>query len=108
MNGAFMKPGYTAVAGSTLAIPLTHGVVKKTTGGAEALTLANGLPGQLVHIILVTDGGTGTLTPATATGVATIIFADAGDRASLLYVNDTIGWIVLGLSGVAGPPVTTV
>ena len=38
----------------------------------------------------------------------TIVFADAGDRAQLYYVDDTIGWIILGLSGVAGPPVTTV
>ncbi len=107
VGGLFMKPGYTAVAGATLAIPLTHGVVNKTTGGAEALTLANGLPGQLLKIVLTTDGGDGTLTPTTATGWATIVFGDAGDSATLLYVNDTIGWIILGLSGKAAPPAHT-
>ena len=110
MNGLFSKPGYTTSAADSLAMPLTHGLVTKTTGGdAEALTLANGLPGQILHIHIGTDGGgDGTLTPTTATGWATIVFADAGDRAQLLYINDTVGWIILGLSGVAGPPVTTV
>ena len=79
-----------------------------TTGGAEALTLANGAAGQVLHLFLGTDGGDGTLTPTTKTGFATIVFADAGDRATLYYVNDTIGWIILGLTGVSAPPVTTV
>jgi len=92
-----------------LAIPVTHAIVQKTTGGdAEALTLADGIPGQLLIIHLVTDGGgDGTLTPVTATGWATIVFADVKDQAVLYYVDDTIGWIILGLSGTAGPPAHT-
>ena len=99
-----------AVAADVLAIPITHPYVIKTTGGdAEALTLANGLPGQMLVIDVAVDGGgDGTLTPTTVTGFATIVFADAGDRAVLLYVDDTVGWIILGLSGVAAPPVTTI
>ena len=106
-----LAPSDTAsvtVAGGTVAIPVTHAVVSKTTGGVESLTLANGSPGQVLQIILTTDGGDGTLAPTTKTGFATIVFADAGDRATLYYVNDTVGWIILGLSGVAAPPVTTV
>lgn len=100
----------TTSAADSLAIPVTHAYVEKTTGAdAEALTLADGKPSQILFIELATDGGgDGTLTPATATGWATIVFADAGDRATLLYVDDTIGWVIVGLSGVAGPPVTTV
>ncbi len=100
----------TTIAADVLAIPVTHGYVIKTTGGdAEALTLANGDPSQVLVIDLDTDGGgDGTLTPATATGWATIVFADAGDQAILLYVDDTIGWIILGMNGVAQPPVKTV
>ena len=100
-----------AVAADALAIPVTGApyIVKTTGADAEALTLANGVPGQTVYIDLDTDGGgDGTLTPTTCTGFATIVFADAGDRAWLGYVDDTVGWIILGLSGVAGPPVTTV
>ena len=102
-----LAPSDTAtvdVAAATLAIPVTHAVVNKTTGGAEALTLANGKPGQVLQIILAVDGGDGTLTPATKTGFANIVFADAGDKATLYYVNDTVGWIILGLSGKAAPP----
>jgi hypothetical protein len=100
----------TTSAADSLAIPVTHAYVTKTTGAdAEALTLADGKPGQILCITLGTDGGgDGTLTPSTATGWATIVFADAGDRAVLWYIDDTIGWIILGLSGVAQPPVTTV
>lgn len=99
-----------SVAADVLAIPLTHPIISKSTGAdAEALTLADGVPGQMINIILTTDGGgSGTLTPTTKTGFATIVFADAGDRAVLMYVDDTVGWIIIGLSGVAAPPVTTV
>ncbi len=113
INGFYHPGGSTTSAADALAIPVTSSVVAKTTGGdAEALTIVNGTPGQVLTIYIATDGGgDGTLTAATnstGTGWATIVFADAGDRAVLQYVDDTIGWIILGLSGVAGPPVTTV
>ena len=97
-------------AADSLAIPVTARYVAKTTGAdAEALTLANGVPGQRLNIALVTDGGgVGTLTPATSSGFATIVFADAGDIADLEYVDDTVGWVLVGTAGVAAPPVITV
>jgi len=100
----------TTIAADVLAIPVTHAIVAKTTGGdAEALTLADGKPGQKLIVYLTVDGGgDGTLTPVTATNWATIVFADAGDQAVLLYVDDTIGWVIDSLSGVAQPPVKTV
>lgn len=100
----------TTSAADSLAIPVTHRYVAKTTGAdGEALTLANGTPGQVLTISLVTDGGgDGTLTPATSSGWATIVFADAGDTATLEYVDDTTGWIVVGLAGVSAPPAMTV
>ncbi len=100
----------TTVILDVLVIPVTHAYVAKTTGGdAEALTLANGKPSQVLVINLTTDGGgAGTLTPATSTGWATIVFDDPGDQAVLMYVDDTIGWIILGASGTAGPPAITV
>lgn len=102
--------GNVAVAADVLAIPVTHAHVSKTTGAdAEALTLANGTPGQILTITLVVDGGgDGTLTPATCTGFATIVFADAGDSAALRYVDDTVGWVLVGTAGVAAPPAITV
>lgn len=98
--------GSTTVAADELAIPVTHSVVLKTTGAdAEALTLANGVPGQVLSIILAVDGGgTGTLTPATKTGWTTCAFADAGDVLTVQYVDDTVGWMILGTAGIAAPP----
>ena len=95
------------VAADVLAIPVTHLYVEKTTGGdAEALTLADGQPGQFLMINLTTDGGgTGTLTPTTTTGFSTIAFDEAIDQAVLFYVDDSTGWIVWSATGAAGPPV---
>lgn len=109
-NVANYVSGSVNVAADVLAIPVTHSIVRKTTGAdAEALTLANGVPGQVLVITLVVDGGgDGTLTPTTKTGWATIVFADAGDTATLQYIDDTVGWVILGLSGVAAPPAMTV
>jgi hypothetical protein len=106
----FPQTSEVKVTAGVLAIPLTALHVSKTTGGiAEALTLANGKRGQMLIIDLeVPSVGVGTLTPDTSTGWATIVFADAGDQATLLYVDDTIGWVILGLAGVAAPPAITI
>ena len=103
-------PSSTTVAADVLAIPVTHQYVAKTTGAdAEALTLADGAEGQVLIINLTTDGGgAGTLTPTTKTGFATIVFADAGDQAVLKFIDSTVGWVIVGLSGVAAPPAITV
>lgn len=93
----------TTVAADVLVIPVSHGFVSKTTGGdAEALTLADGYPGQLLVVEVTTaGGGAGTITPATATGWATVVLTIVGDTAVLLYVNDEIGWILLNTMGTA-------
>lgn len=105
---AYTPGGTVAVAADALAIPVTHSIVAKTTGAdAEALTLANAQKGQILTIDLAVDGnGDGTLTPTTKSGFTSIVFADAGDNATLMYVDDTVGWIILGTAGVAAPPVT--
>lgn len=97
---------YTTCAADVLAIPITHGYVAKTTGSdPEALTLADGEPGQTLQIQLATDGnGDGTLTPATKTGFVSIVFADAGDTALLHFLNKTRGWIILALWGASAQP----
>lgn len=105
--GIVAVSGATTKAGGTLAVPITHRFVTMTTGGVEALTLANGEPGQMITVTLGTDGGDGTLTPATCTGFATIVFADPKDTATLLYMDDTIGWVLLGTYGTAAPPVVS-
>jgi len=99
----------TTSAADSDAIPLTHGIVAKTTAAiATSLTLANGEPGQELMIYLAVDGGgAGTLTPTTTTGFTDIVFDDAGDQVVLRYIDDTIGWIILSATGVAAPPAIT-
>lgn len=73
-----------------------------TTGaGAAALTLADGtFIGQRKAIQLVVDGGgTATLTPVNLSGGTTIAFADAGDRAELLW--DGSNWLAIDLLNLA-------
>lgn len=96
----------TTVAADVLAIPVTHEVVGKTTGAdAEALTLANGSPGQVLQIRLDVDGGgDGTLTPTTKTGFASIVFADAGDTVTLKFIDATVGWVILAAFGASAQP----
>lgn len=98
--------GSTTSAADSLAIPITASYVAKTTGAdAEALTLADGVEGQILVISLAVDGGgTGTLTPTTKSGFVSIAFADAGDTAALMFVNSTVGWVILGTAGVTAPP----
>ena len=94
-------PGFIAVQQSTLAIPVTHDLVMKDTSDlATALTLADGDPGQLLSVVISDAGGAaGTITPTRAYGFATVVLSDSGDRATLLYLNDTQGWTVLGATG---------
>lgn len=95
---------YAAGAG---ALPITHAVITyESTGGAEALTLADGKPGQILHVNHDTDGGNGVITPATALGYTSIDLADDGDMVTFQFV-DTQGWIILGTAGNAAPPVVT-
>jgi hypothetical protein len=68
------------------------------TTGANALSLANGLyVGQRKTVYMRTDGGDGTLTPATPNGFATITFNDVRDVAELEWT--AAGWIIVGVAG---------
>ena len=69
-----------------------------TTTGAQAQTLANGVAGQIKTISMVSDGGDGTLTPATFAGGSTITFNDVGDSVMLIY-NTTGGWALVSNNG---------
>lgn len=80
------------------AVPITSGTVRLTTTGADALTLANGANGQILSIVMVADGGDGTLTPTTKTGFSTITFTAVGNSVTLQYFT-TLGWMILSNNG---------
>ncbi len=84
------------------AVSIATGTTAYTTAGvADALTLANGVAGQIKTIVLdvLTSGGhTAILTPTTKTGFTTVTFAVAGDTVTLQYFT-TRGWMVLSSKG---------
>ncbi len=88
----------TATLTGAGAIGLTTVVTEIVTTGANALTLADGVDGQVKILVMKTDGGDGTLTPTTKTGFSTIVFNDAGDGCSLVFTTTT-GWIVFSNNG---------
>lgn len=88
------------------AADITSLITDVTSTGADAVTLADGDTGQTKIITLIVDGGTMTLTPATALGYATIVFADAGDTVTLLF-KKALGWTVIGQGGLGTGPVVT-
>ena len=76
------------------AVDVTSAVTHVTTTGADALTLADGVSGQRKYIVMVTDGGDGTLTPTSLANGSTITFDDVGDSADLLFTNSA--WHFMG------------
>ena len=85
---------YVAYSAGAGALPITKDVIFLTTGGAEALTLADGVIGQRLKIIMVSDGGAGTLTPANFGNGTTITFDDDGDSVELIF--DGTNWWTVG------------
>lgn len=88
------------------AISITAYSTEVTTTGTDALTLADGEKvGQVKKIILVVDGGVGTLTPANFVDGTTVAFADVGDYVVLMYTDS--GWRAIesgnDVDGVTGP-----
>lgn len=102
VQGGFMTSETTSLSGAG-AVAITGAIHEITTTGTDALTLADGVEGQRLCIVMVTDGGDGTLTPTSGGGYTTITFADAGDSCELLFTNSN--WYVLGSGGLAGGPV---
>lgn len=89
--------GRTAKTGGVLAIPITHGTVELVTGDAEALTLADGVEGQTLNIVMFSDGGAGTLAATNIANLSTsIVFDDIGDSASLFYSGFLTQWVYIG------------
>jgi hypothetical protein len=71
-----------------------------STGTGDALTLADGVAGQIKTIVYVAEAAgadTGVLTPATPLGFATITFNGVGDSATLQYF--TQGWAIISVRG---------
>lgn len=84
------------------AVNLTDPITEVTTTGTDALTLANGVAGQIKIVTMVVDGGDGTLTPTTPLGYSSITFDAIGDSVTLVYTS--AGWVVVGVNGATVNP----
>lgn len=94
---------------------LAYGIIQKVSIDSTddvKVTLANGTPGQMVTIMLmdnvsggdwvITDDGVSATAQAAllSTGWDDLTFDTDLDSITLLYVDDTIGWIIVGNNGV--------
>lgn len=68
----------------------------------RTLTFGNGYPGQLMFLVAepLSDTGTLTIDVTTQFGWTSISMDTIGDTVTLLYVDDTLGWIVAAAQGV--------
>ena len=93
-----------ALTAATGTVSVATAITTIATGAASAYTLANGTPGQTKHIVMITDGGNAVITVATP-GMpgtdTTLTFDTVGDACTLLFIDTTSGWAVVGNNGVA-------
>ena len=88
-------PQALAAAG---AVSITTTLTTIASSGVIALTIPDGIQGQIKVIVFITDGGTATLTPATMNDGTTLAFADVGDSAILMWIGAS-GWQVISMAG---------
>ena len=97
VSGKFQKPLILGQEVDNItgagAVSTTKQISSIVSGGAIALTLADGVEGQIKHIVMKTDGGDATLTPANLAGGTTITF-DNNDTATLIFLGGT--WYMVG------------
>ena len=92
-TGTVIENATTSLSGAG-AVAITGRIHEITTTGTDALTLADGTEGQRLSVVMVADGGDGTLTPTNLAGGTTITFAAVGDTAELLFTNGA--WYMMG------------
>jgi hypothetical protein len=94
-TGRFIGTAVTQTGAGALS--LLFSIVRIVSTGANALTLANGTAGQEITLVMITDGGDATLTPANKVGFSTITFNDIGDTATLVFTNSN--WYIKSVNG---------
>ena len=93
------------IATPTTAVPVSYSLVSITLNSAagQVFTLANGTAGQILTIVAgtKTSSDTAVITPTLCTGFTTITLVYAKQSVTLLYVNDTLGWILIGQGAIS-------
>lgn len=93
--------GSTSMTTYDETIPIAYSHILKAISSDSTYddgVLPDGEPGQLLTLQITERFGSGTfiVTPATATGWATVTFDAAGEFCTWWYVDDTQGWVVFG------------
>ena len=101
VNGSFVTAETSTRSGAG-AIPVTASLCEITSTGADAMTLADGVEGQHLTLLFVTDGGDATITPSNFANGTTITFADVNDSCDLVFTNSK--WYMKG-AGYGAPAV---
>lgn len=99
-RAGFAVYGVTQMATNQNAIFPSYNFVQKDISSNPSFqtgTLPNGEQGQIITIQITScpSGASWTLTPTTKTGFTSLYFEGVGDLITLLYLNDTNGWIPL-------------
>lgn len=83
---------------------IAYSYVEKRVGGGGGLdgqgigtSLPNGTAGQIITFVITAlqTSGTWVVTPVTSSAFTSLTFTAVGSTATLLYVNSTVGWVVL-------------
>ncbi len=97
---AIIDPDVDIMAGGDTTISYDYGIWVKTASGDETLTLTDGTAGDIVQIqYAIGAKGRVTITADTKTGWSTAYLSWPGNSVTFWYVDDTVGWIVLGTAG---------
>ena len=94
--GWSQAPQALAAAG---AVDVTSAITTIASSGTDALTMIDGIAGQLKFITMISYGGVATLTPSTLNGYTTIAFGTDGDCVMLLFTDATNGWSIISNQG---------
>ncbi len=88
---------------------IAYSLTQKRVGGGNGLDsngigslLPNGKPGQVLTLTITAlqSGGTWVVTPVTSNDFTKLTFTAVGSTATLLFVDNTVGWIVMSNSTV--------
>lgn len=84
---------------------LAYGVIKFASGTAKTITIAAGVPGQMVTLVeeatvaITIDPRKYPLAPVARTGWNSIAITAANQSITLLWLDDTTGWVIVGNNG---------
>jgi hypothetical protein len=105
LRSAAGTSGATSLTTSQGTFSSGYSFVRKAIGSDPDFStgvLIDGRAGETITILITecVEGQNFTLTPTTKTGFTSLVFEAVGDLVTLLYVNDTVGWVIVSQESV--------